>query len=85
MADPVTVDELAEAMYQMVKESTGSRRLRPTELTKAMIERFGADRCNRDACKEALRHLTDAGRCVYTFYDGSYVELPSQQDKGSGD
>jgi len=82
MAEPVTIDEVVEAMYQMVKESAGSRRLRPTELTKAMIERFGADRCSRDACKEAMRRLTDSGRCVYTFYDGSYIELPSQERKG---
>jgi hypothetical protein len=84
MAEPVTIDELANAMYQMVKESVGSRRLRPTELTKAMIERFGADRCSRDTCKEALRKLIDSGQCVYTFYSGSFVELPSQESGGSG-
>jgi hypothetical protein len=84
MAEPVTIEELAEAMYRMVQESAGSRRLRPTELTKAMIERFGADRCSRETCKQALRRLVDSGRCVYTFYDGSYVELPSQEKGGSG-
>jgi len=84
MAEPVTIDELANAIYQMVKESVGSRRLRPTELTKAMIERFGADRCSRDTCKEALRKLIDSGQCVYTFYSGSFVELPSQESGGSG-
>jgi hypothetical protein len=84
MAEPVTIDELAQAMYQMVKESAGSRRLRPTELTKAMIERFGADRCSRDACKEALRKLIDSEQCVYTFYSGSFVELPSKESGGSG-
>jgi hypothetical protein len=85
MAEPVAIDELADAIYQMVKESVGSRRLRPTELTKAMIERFGAERCNRDACKEALRKLIDSGQCIYTFYSGSFVELPSQEQGGSGD
>jgi hypothetical protein len=84
MADPVTTEELAEAMYHMVEESAGSRRLRPTDLTKAMIERFGPERCTRESCKAALRTLVDTDRCVYTFYDGSYVELPSKEQDGAG-
>ncbi len=84
MADPVTIEELADAMYGMVKESVGGRKLRPQELTKAMVEKFGADRCSKDACKAALRQLMDSGRCVYTFYGGSFVELPSQESGGQG-
>jgi len=84
MAEPVSTEELAEAMYHMVQESAGSRRLRPTDLTKAMIERFGPERCTRERCKEALRRLVDSERCVYTFYDGSYVELPSQEEGKAG-
>lgn len=83
MAEPVTIEELVEAMYRMVQESTGSRRLRPTDLTRAMVDRFGAERCSREACKQALRRLTESGRCVYTFYDGSYVELPSEEKRGA--
>ena len=82
MAEPVTIEELAEAMYRMVEESVGGRKLRPQELTKAMLERFGAERCSKNACKEALRQLMDSGRCVYTFYGGSFVELPSQEKDG---
>ncbi len=82
MAEPVSIDELVESMYKLVVEMTGTRKLRPTDLTKAMIERYGADRCNRDACKQALRKLTESERCVYTFYDGSFVELPEQAQKG---
>ncbi len=76
MAEPVSTDELVEAMYKMVAETAGQRKLRPTDVTRAMIERFG---CSRDACKEALRKLTESERCVYTFYDGSYIELPPKQ------
>ncbi len=84
MAEPVTIEELAEAMYRMVEGSVGGRKLRPQELTKAMVERFGADRCSKETCKEALRQLMDSGRCVYTFYGGSFVELPSQEKGGTG-
>ena len=83
MAESVSVDEVVEAMYRLVVETTGSRKLRPTDVTRAMIERFGAERCNRDLCKQALKVLTESERCVYTFYDGSYIELPSKQNQGS--
>ena len=41
-----------------------------------MIERFGADRCSKETCKEAIRQLVDSGRCIYTYFGGSYIELP---------
>jgi hypothetical protein len=82
MADAVTIEELAEAMYRMVAESVGDKKLRPLDLTKTMIERYGPERCTKDACKGALRQLMDSGRCVYTFYGGSYVELPPKEGSG---
>lgn len=75
MADPVGVDELAEAMFQMISEAQGLRKLKPNDVSKAMIERFGADRCGKDRCKEAIRQLVDSGRCIYTYFGGSYIEL----------
>jgi hypothetical protein len=82
MADAVTIEELAEAMYRMVAESVGDKKLRPLDLTKTMMERYGPARCTKDACKGALRQLMDSGRCVYTFYGGSYVELPPKEGSG---
>jgi hypothetical protein len=82
MADAVAIDELAESMYRMVAASVGDKKLRPLDLTKAMVERYGPERCTKDACKEALRQLMDSGRCVYTFYGGSYVELPPKEGSG---
>jgi hypothetical protein len=79
MAEPVSIEELAEAMYRMVAESVGGPKVRPPDLTKSMIERFGPERCNKESCKQALRQLMDSGRCVYTFYGGSYVELPPKE------
>lgn len=79
MAEPVTIEELTEAMYQMVKDATGVKKLKPTDLTKAMVEHFGPERCTKEVCKEALRRLMDSGRCVYTYYGGSFVELPPKE------
>ncbi len=79
MADAIRVEELAEAMFRMVKESAGIKKLKPGDLTKAMIERFGTERCTKEACKEALRRLMDSGRTIYTYFGGTYVELPPQE------
>jgi hypothetical protein len=79
MAEPVTIEELTEAIYQMVKDATGVKKLKPTDLTKAMVEHFGPERCTKEVCKEALRRLMDSGRCVYTYYGGSFVELPPKE------
>jgi hypothetical protein len=79
--DPVTHDELTEAMFRMISEAQGARKLKPNDVSKAMVERFGADRCGRDACKVAIRELVDSGRCIYTYFGGSYIELPQAELK----
>lgn len=70
-----TVDEIADAMFNMVKDATGKKKLKPMDLTKAMIELFG-DEVNKKSCKLAIRQLIDSRRCVYTYFGGSFVELP---------
>lgn len=78
MGELLRAEEVAEAMYEMVKASQGRRNLKPMDLTKSMIERFGAERCDKVLCKQALRLLIDPGRCVYSYFGGSYVTLPSE-------
>ncbi|MGD0263411.1 MAG: hypothetical protein ABSD47_00485 [Candidatus Methylomirabilota bacterium] len=79
MADAVTAEAVAEAMYQMVKDAAGVKKLKPTDLTKAMMEHFGPMGCTKELCKEAIRSLMDSGRCVYTYFGGSFIELPPKE------
>jgi len=72
----VTPDQVAEAMYEMVKEYQGKKKFKAGDLTKAMIEKFGSDDCDKKLCKAAIRTLMDSGRCVYTYFGGSFIELP---------
>ena len=76
---PVTVEALAEDMYQMVAETQGKKNLKAGDLTKAMIEKFGAENCTKDDCKQAIRQLIDSARCVYTYFGGSYITLPHKE------
>ena len=79
MAEPVSVEEVAEAMFNMVKDAAGMKKLKPMDLQKAAIAGFGADRCNKAICKAAIKELVDNGRCVYTYFGGSFLELPHEE------
>jgi hypothetical protein len=76
-----TVDEVADAMFDMVKSTYGKKNLKPMDLIKAMIDQFGEDACDKKLCKQAIRQLIDSGRCIYSYVGGSYVTLP----EGSSD
>jgi hypothetical protein len=78
MADMLSVEEVADAMYEMVKDATGMRKLKPMDLTKNMIEAYG-DKVDKKLCKAAIKTLIDSGRCVYTYFGGSYIELPHEE------
>jgi hypothetical protein len=42
--------------------------------------KYGEDRVSKDDGKKAIRLLIDSGRCVYTYFGGSFVELPPKQE-----
>lgn len=75
MADD-QVKMIADEMYKMVEESQGKKKLKPTDLTKAMVELHGVD---KKTCKAALKELMNSGRCVYTYFGGSFVEIPHEE------
>jgi hypothetical protein len=75
----VAVETIAEEMYKMVEECLGKKNLKATDLTKAMIAKFGEGECSKDDCKHAIRQLIDSGRCVYSYFGGSYITLPPKE------
>jgi hypothetical protein len=80
----VSVDQVADAMYELVKEYMGKKKFKAADLTKTMIEKFGEDQCDKALCKQAIRQLTDSGRCVYTYFGGSYIEIPHKEGAAEG-
>jgi len=72
----VTEQQIADAMYELVKSMHGKRDLKPMDVTKAMIEQFGEDEVDKKDCKKALRSLIDSGKLTYKYAGGSYVTLP---------
>ena len=66
----VTPEQVADAMFEMVKEYAGKKKFKAGDLTKAMIQKFADDECDKKLCKAAIRTLMDSGRCVYTYFGG---------------
>jgi len=73
-----SVDEVADAMYSMVKDSQGIKKLKPGDLIKAMIEAYG-DEVDKKLCKLAIKELVNSGKCVYTYFGGSFLEIPHRE------
>ena len=84
MADKVSTEEVVEAMYAMVKDAMGQKKLKPMDLQKAMIAQFGDDRCDKKLCKGAIKELINSGRCVYTYFGGSFIEIPHEEGAAGG-
>ena len=73
-----SADEVADAMYQLVEQAHGVKKLKAMDLTKSMKEMFG-DEVDKKLCKLAIKQLIDSGKCVYTYFGGSYIEIPHKE------
>ena len=77
----VSVEQVAEAMLEMLKEYHGKKNLKAMDLIKAMITKFGDDQVNKKMGKKAVRHLIESSECIYSYVGGSYVVLnPEKYD-----
>ncbi|MBM3325371.1 MAG: hypothetical protein FJY65_00090 [Calditrichaeota bacterium] len=62
-------------MFKLVKQAAGLKKYKAMDLEKAMRELYG-DRVDKAVSKAAIKELIDSGRCVYTYFGGSYIEIP---------
>jgi len=80
MPGMVSTEELADSMYKLVEEYTGKKKFKAQDLVKDVIMKYGEDKVSRDDGKKAIKALIDSGRCVYTYFGGSFVELPPKEE-----
>ncbi len=80
MNEVVSLETMAEEMYEMVAECHGKKSLKAGDLIKAMQAKHGAESCSKEDCKKAIRILIDSGRCTYTYVGGSYIVLPPKEE-----
>lgn len=74
----VTVDQIVDSMFKLVSEAQGKRKLKAMDLTKAMAQIYGEE-ADKQLCKEAIKKLIESGKCVYTYFGGSFIELPHRE------
>jgi hypothetical protein len=66
--------DLVEFIYKMVEAAQGKKQLKAMDLQKAVLKEHPDQ--NKNDVKMAIKELIDGGRCVYTYFGGSFVEIP---------
>jgi DUF2075 family protein len=69
--------ELAEEIYKMVESAQGKRKLKASDIWKDMIKKH--PEVDKKIVQESIKTLIDGGRCVYTYFGGSFVEIPHEE------
>ncbi|OGP74441.1 MAG: hypothetical protein A2Y80_01595 [Deltaproteobacteria bacterium RBG_13_58_19] len=69
--------DLVEYLYQLVFKAQGKKQLKAMDLQKAVLKEH-PDQPKNDI-KFAIKDLIDGGRCVYTYFGGSYIEIPHEE------
>ena len=70
-------EELVEFIYEMVAKAQGKKNLKAMDVQKAVLK-VHPDQAKNDI-KFAIKDLIDGGRCVYTYFGGSYIEIPHEE------
>lgn len=73
----ISKEKLVEEIYKMVEAAQGKRKLKASDIWKAMIKDH--TELDKKDVQEAIKTLIDGGRCVYTYFGGSFVELPHEE------
>lgn len=72
----VDLNQVADDMYEMVEKAKGSKKYKPGDLFKAMTEKYKDEGLSKKDCKSAIRILIDSDKLVYTYFNGTFVEIP---------
>lgn len=70
------LNAIADEMFNMVEEVKGTKKYKPGDLFKAMVDKHDI---SKKEAKAAIRILIDGERLVYTYFNGTFVELPGRE------
>lgn len=65
---------LVEYIYDIVAKAAGKKQLKAKDIEKLVLKDHPDQ--NKNDVKFAIKELIDSGRCVYTYFGGSFIELP---------
>ncbi|KWT91780.1 MAG: hypothetical protein H7843_14750 [Nitrospirota bacterium] len=66
-------EEVKKIIYELVEASTGKKKLKQSDILKKVSADQGIE---KDEVKAALRDLVDAGTLIFTYFGGSFIEIP---------
>ena len=69
--------DLCNFIYDMVAKAQGKKNLKAMDVQKAVLK-VHPDQPKNDI-KFAIKELIDTERCVYTYFGGSYIEIPHEE------
>jgi len=69
--------ELVEFIYDLVKTAQGKKQLKAMDLQKAVLKAHPDQ--DKTMVKFAIKDLIDNARCVYTYFGGSFIEIPHEE------
>jgi hypothetical protein len=70
-------EDLCNYIFDMVAKAQGKKNLKAMDVQKAVLKDH-PDQPKNDI-KFAIKDLIDSGRCVYTYFGGSYIEIPHEE------
>ena len=70
-------EELVEFIFDMVAKAQGKKQLKAMDLQKAVLKAHPDQ--DKIMVKFAIKDLIDGGRCVYTYFGGSFIEIPHEE------
>ena len=69
--------ELVEFIFDMVAKAQGKKQLKAMDIQKAVLKAHTDQ--DKNMVKFAIKDLIDGGRCVYTYFGGSVIEIPHEE------
>ncbi len=66
-------EEVKQRIYALVEKSVGKKKLKSSDIQKTVSAEASI---SRDEVKDALKDLVDEGKLIYTYFGGSFVEIP---------
>ena len=70
-------EELVVFIFDMVAKAQGKKQLKAMDLQKAVLKAHPDQ--DKTMVKFAIKDLIDGGRCVYTYFGGSFIEIPHEE------
>ncbi|MGA9754069.1 MAG: hypothetical protein WBV23_02900 [Desulfobaccales bacterium] len=70
-------EELVEFIFDMVAKAQGKKQLKAMDIQKAVLKAHPDQ--DKTMIKFGIKTLIDGGRCVYTYFGGSFIEIPHEE------